>query len=81
MTKDEKEKVKKFAKKHWLSLGATGLVMILVNAWMANKMQHDPFTHYIVMTFLINTIIGVAYARIYRTLTKDRKNETAKKDS
>jgi hypothetical protein len=81
MNEEERKKVKEFIKKHPISLGIFGIGLMFINLWMANRMEHDPFIHFIVMTFLVNGIAGLGFARVYLTLTGDRKNETTEKDS
>lgn len=78
---EEWKKVKEFIKKHPISLGIFGIGLMSVNLWMANAMAREPFFHFIVMAFLINTVAGLGFARVYLTLTKDRKDGTANKDS
>jgi drug/metabolite transporter (DMT)-like permease len=55
--------------------------LMAFNFILMKAMVDDPFINFVVMAFLMNAVLGVAFRTIYHTITKDRNNGTTKKDS
>jgi len=58
------------------ALAVLGVALMFINLWMSRAMAND-FKGFLVMVFLVNGIIGLGFASVYRTITRiPRKDKT-----